>query len=138
MDAPRTVLRAVVEWVVAAALLAACLAVGSVAAREFRGVSAVTPVSAHDAPVPTASVPEGAVSVPVLLLPDTLEIRVGDETGAVMRLPGLKELATPTAERGRNGERLTRVLEFAGARFVLVIEPFERDAEPRIAAIYLP
>ncbi len=36
------------------------------------------------------------------------------------------------------GERLTRFYEYAGARFILVFEPFERNGEVRIAAIYLP
>ena len=38
----------------------------------------------------------------------------------------------------RLGERLTRFYEYAGFRFILVYEPFERNGEPRVAAIYLP
>ena len=36
------------------------------------------------------------------------------------------------------GERLTRFYEYGGARFILVFEPFERNGEVRLAAIYLP
>ena len=43
----------------------------------------------------------------------------------------------PSLERGPNGERVTRFYERAGTRFVLVFEPFERNAEARVAAIYL-
>ena len=41
-------------------------------------------------------------------------------------------------DRGSLGERLTRFYEYAGARFILVFEPFERNGEMRVAAIYLP
>lgn len=141
MDTTRTSLRGVAEWVVAAGILVALLAAGSVALREFRSVGAVTPVSDREAvaQVPTAAVPARAVSVPVLLLPDFLEIRVGDAAGAVMqRLARFATPAPPSSEQGPNGERQTRILEYAGVRFVLVLEPFEQDTEPRVAAIYLP
>ena len=36
------------------------------------------------------------------------------------------------------GERLTRFYEYSGSRFILVFEPFERNGEVRVAAIYLP
>ena len=142
MDAPpRTAVRAVVEWVVAAALLAAVVGVGSNAVQHLRSVTAVTPVSADGAgsQVPTASVPDGAVSVPMLLLPNSQEIRVGDVASqALDRLENVRDREAPAVERGPNGERQTRLLEADGMRFVLVIEPFARDSEPRIAAIYLP
>jgi hypothetical protein len=41
-------------------------------------------------------------------------------------------------ERGTLGERLTRFYEYAGSKFIVVFEPFERGGEPRVAAIYLP
>ena len=142
MDAPpRTGIRAVVEWVVAAALLAAVVGIGSNAVRHARTVTAVTPVSANGAgtQVPTASVPDRAVSVPMLLFPNNGEIRVGDVAAVALgRIGQVREREAPAVERGPNGDRQTRVLEADGLRFVLVIEPFQRDSEPRIAAIYLP
>ena len=142
MDAPpRIGIRAVVEWVVAAALLAAVIGVGSNAVRQVRAVTAITPVSADGAgtQVPTASVPDRAVSVPMLLLPNMGEIRVGDVAAeALARIENVREREAPAVERGPNGDRQTRVLEADGLRFVLVVEPFERDSEPRIAAIYVP
>jgi hypothetical protein len=47
------------------------------------------------------------------------------------------DLRPQSVERAPTGERLTRFFEYAGARFVLVFEPFEEKGEPRIAAIYL-
>src|SRR2546429_355110 len=78
------------------------------------------------------------VSVTVLLLADGKELRVGETVSAVDRLLGKDADADPASpERGAHGERVTRFYERAGTRFVLVFEPFERNAEPRVAAIYL-
>jgi len=124
----------------ATAMLAGLFAGGSVALREFRTVAAVMPVSAREAvaQVPTAGVPDRSVSVPVLLLPGDVQVRVGDAAAATLkRLGRALELRPPAEERGPHGVRETRALELGGTRFVLVVEPFERDAEPRIAAIYL-
>lgn len=145
MDSTRSKVSALAEWVAAAALLAGMLAGGSVALREFRTMASVVPGAVIPAmtreavaQVPTASVPDRAVSVPVLLLADQLEVRVGDAAADVQRrLAQAVDATTPSAERGPNGVRQTRVLDYAGTQFVLVLEPFERDAEPRVAAIYL-
>ena len=70
---------------------------------------------------------------------DQLEIRIGDAAADVFgRLGNVSDLTTPSVERGPTGERQTRTLDVAGRRVVLVIERFESDAEPRVAAIYLP
>ncbi len=143
MDATRIRIGAIVEWVVAAGFILVTLAVGSIVVREFRTVSAVMPVIAREAPAPVpptpAGVPSRAVSVPVLLLADGKELRVGETVSEIgARLGPRAWSGTPSIERAPNGERLTRFYEYAGTRFVLVFEPFERDAEARIAAIYLP
>jgi hypothetical protein len=140
MDATPSRFRSAAEWIVAAGLLAGSVVGGSVALREFRTVAAVMPVSARGGvtQVPTATVPDRAVSVPVLLLPGDLEIRLGDAAAEVTkRLAAGRELRAPSDERGPHGIRQTRAFDFAGIRFVLVLEPFERDAELRVAAIYL-
>jgi len=48
------------------------------------------------------------------------------------------ETGREEADRGRLGQRLTRFYEYAGFRFIVVFEPFERRGEPRASAIYLP
>jgi len=74
----------------------------------------------------------------VLLLPGGKEVRVGDSVAAIAaRLGRQAEVGTQAAEPARFGERLTRFYEHAGTRFVLVFEPFERNGEPRVAAIFL-
>ena len=86
-----------------------------------------------------ASVPARAVSVPVLPFLDGKEVRVGETVSAVAtRLGRGAEVGRQEVDRGSLGERLTRFYEYAGTRFIIVYEPFERNGEARVAAIYLP
>ena len=63
----------------------------------------------------------------------------GAGTGAVAQALGRSaEVGRQEIDRGQFGERLTRFYEYGGLRFILVFEPFERQGEPRVAAIYLP
>lgn len=140
MKATRVRFGSAIEWVLAAIFIVAALAIGQVVVRELRTVSAAMPVTAREAPAPAppAGVPARAVSVPVLLLADGKEVRVGDSASQIAaRLGREAEVGKQTVERAPIGERLTRFYEHAGTRFVLVFEPFERNAEPRVAAIYL-
>jgi len=142
MQATRARFVSFLEWAVAAVVLAAVAALGSIVAREVRTLNAVTPVIAGetlpDPPVP-AGIPSRAVSVPMLLLGDGQTVRMGEGLETVaQRLGGAAETRPPSVERAPNGVRLTRFYEYAGARFVLVFEPLERTGEPRLAAIYLP
>jgi hypothetical protein len=141
MDATRARLGAVVEWAVAAAFLAATLAVGSLVFREIRvpRPQPLTPAARTASIATPAAVPAGAVSVPVLPFRDGKEIRVGDTAAAVAsRLGRAAENGRQEVDRGSLGERLTRFYEYAGFRFIVVYEPFERNGEQRVAAIYLP
>jgi hypothetical protein len=143
MDGTRVRIGAIVEWVVAAGFILAVLAVGSFVAGEFRTVSAVMPVIARAAPAPVpptpAGVPSRAVSVPVMLLTDDKEVRVGETLSTITsRLAAATEWRPPAIERAPNGERTTHFYTHGDTRFVLVFEPFERGAEPRVAAIYRP
>jgi hypothetical protein len=141
MEATRRRFESLVEWVVAAAFLAAVLGVGSIVVREFRTVNAVTPVIARE-PVYTSPVPEGvpsrAVSVPMLLLHGGKEVRVGDTLVAITRrFTHDAETRKEILDRAPNGERLTRFYEHEGTEFVLVFEPFEAGGALRVAGIYL-
>jgi hypothetical protein len=142
MDALRLRLASAFEWGVAAAFLAATLAVASLILTELRG-SAVRAAPAPQAtvavaPVP-AAVPVAAVSVPVLPFQDGKEVRVGDTAAAVAAKLGRgADSGREVSDRGRGGQRLTRFYEYAGFRFIVVYEPFERKGEPRVSGIYLP
>jgi hypothetical protein len=137
---PRFRLAPVFEWVVAALFLFATVAVGSMILRELRPVPARNAPAARPlvASIPP-SVPARAVSVPVLPFLDGKEVRVGETFSAVAaRLGRAAESGRQEIDRGSLGERITRFYEYAGSRFILVFEPFERNGEARVAAIYLP
>jgi len=144
MDALQTRFGSAFEWVVAAAFLFATLAVGSLIFREVRAVPNTPPAAAATAPedISPAAVPAGvplrAISVPMLLLLDGKEVRVGDTMVAIASLLGrAAETGVAHIDRGQFGERLTRFYEHGGTRFILVFERLERTADTRVAAIYI-
>jgi len=142
MDALRVRLGSVVEWTVAAAFFAATLAVALLILHDLRspgvrstgGLAATRTIT--DVP---PSVPNGAVSLPVLTLRDGKTVRVGDTAASIAATfgPGA-EPRREQADQGRLGDRLTRFYDYGGFRFILVYEPFERNGERRVSAIYLP
>lgn len=144
MNVMRIRIGAIVEWLAAAACIVAMLSAGSFVSRAFGTVRAVMPVIAREAPAQAAplmaapaAIPPGAVSLPLLLLVNGPSLRIGQTFSAVTtRLAQAVEAQPPAVERAPNGERMTRFYEHRGTRFQLVFEPFEKDAEPRLAAIY--
>ena len=140
-DADRGRYEGILEWMVAAVLVVGLTAAGSMLLQGARTVDPLTPVIAREpsfgGPAP-AAVPPGAVSVPLLLLGDGLEIRVGDSFKTVASsLGSAARTGIETVEPTTHGERITRVYQHTGTRFVLVFEPPASEAEPRVAAIYL-
>jgi hypothetical protein len=141
MDALRVRFGSALEWAVAAAFFAATLAVATLILQDIRGSgSRSTPIPPaiviNDVP---SSVPKGAVSLPVLTLRDGRTLRVGDTAASIAAALGpAAETGREQADQGRLGERLTRFYDYGGFRFVLVYEPFERNGERRVSAIYLP
>ena len=137
----RTKFGSLVEWVLATACIFALLAMSSSVVREFRVVSAVTPVIAHEAAVadPPQAVPPRSVSVPMVLLSDGSAVHVGDAADQVMTRVGRDaETAAPSIDRTASGDRTTRFYERAGTRFVVVFQRMAADGQIRVSAIYLP
>ena len=133
--------QALVEWLIAAAFLCATLAVAGLILQELRGAPAPRRPAEPRAAIASipAAVPARAVSVPVLPFIDGKEIRVGETFSAVVtRLGRAAEVGRQEVDRGLLGERITRFYEYAGSRFIVVYEPFERNGDVRVAAIYLP
>jgi hypothetical protein len=135
----------IVEWIVAAGFLFATIAVASLVVRELQGPARIgaspasTPAARPLIASTPAAIPPRAVSVPVLPFLDGKEIRIGATAAAVAAsLCRAAESGRQEVDRGTLGERLTRFYEYAGSRFILVFEPFERNGEARVAAIYLP
>jgi hypothetical protein len=138
---PRFRFAPVFEWVVAASFLVATVLVGSMILHELRPAPTThfTPAARSIVASVPAVVPSGAVSVPVLPFLDGKEVRVGETvTMVASRLGRAAESGRQEVDRGSLGERLTRFYEYGGSRFILVFEPFERNGEQRVAAIYLP
>lgn len=134
----RARLGSALEWLIAAAFLLATMAVATLIVRELR----TAPRAAAAPEAPAVSLPVGiptrAISVPVLLLLDGKQVRVGQSVDQVSRELGRSaEVGRQLADRGALGDRLTRFYEHNGTRFVLVFEPFERNGELRVAGIYL-
>jgi hypothetical protein len=141
MDVVRARVGSAVEWVVAAAFLMATLAVGSLVLRELRAAASTGPDLS--APVVTASalpagLPDKAISVPLLILSEEKEIRIGDSQTRVATILGREpETGVQQSDIGPAGERTTRFYDFAGTRFALVFEASGRSPDPRVTAIYL-
>jgi hypothetical protein len=138
---PRLRLAPVFEWIVAAGFLAATVLVGSLIVQELKPAppTQFTPAARSIVASVPAAVPSGAVSVPVLPFLDGKEVRIGETvTMVASRLGRAAESGRQEVDRGSLGERLTRFYEYRGSRFILVFEPFERNGEARVAAIYLP
>ena len=135
----RVRLGSALEWLIAAAFLLATVAVATLIVRELRTAPrAAGPVTGPAAVSLPAGIPSRAISVPVLLLLDGKDVRVGQSVDHVSRVLGRSaEVGRQLADRGALGERLTRFYEHNRTRFVLVFEPFERNGELRVAGIYL-
>lgn len=135
----RARLGSALEWLIAAAFLIATVAVATMIVRELR-TAPRTVAAASESSVATlpAGIPTRAISVPVLLLLDGKEVRVGQSVDDVSRNLGRSaEVGRQLVDRGALGERLTRFYDHNGTRFVLVFEPFERNGAMRVAGIYL-
>jgi hypothetical protein len=143
METVRAQFGSALEWIVAAAFLSATLAVGSLIVRELRAAStpasAPRPAVAHvDTSATPAVVPARAIAVPMLLLADGQEVRVGDALADVAtRLGRAAETGTEHVDTGPRGQRITRFYEYAGTRFILVFESADTASSARVSAIYI-
>jgi hypothetical protein len=139
MHATRLHMGTAFEWIVAAAFLLATFSVGLLIVRELGSMGSPSPrIIEESAPAPPAAVPAETISVPVLLLLDGKQIRLGDSLDKITGLLGREaEVGTQAVGHGPLGERLIRYYEHAGTRFILVFEPFERDGAPRVTGIHI-
>jgi hypothetical protein len=138
MDATRGRLSLTAEWIPAAVLLVGTVLVAVLMVRELR----MAPRAAASVPEPVSAtataVPADAVSVPALMLGAERDVRVGNfADDALAKIGSAAVLVKQVAERGPIGARDVRTYRLAGTTFILVLEPFERNGTPRVAAIYL-
>ena len=140
---PRFRLAPVFEWVVAALFLIATFAVGSMILRELSPIAARPGAVPAAGPPVVASIPAAVPAAPSRC--PCCRFSTGKKSGLGKRCRPSPRGSGRAAESGRQeidrgslGERLTRFYEYGGSRFILVFEPFERNGEARVAAIYLP
>jgi len=137
VDATRSRASFVGEWAIAGAFFLATVGVTLLVVRELRTTPSPGTPSATNGPV-SAAVPPGAVSVPALTLGGQQEVQVGElYRDVAQRIDREVVLVKTVTERGPLGTREVRSYQLAGTRFILVLEPFERGGEPRVAAIYV-
>lgn len=130
-------LRSALEWVVAAAVL---LGVGWFSADIARSWIArkSEPAVEAIAGVPPG-VPTGATSVPLLLLLDGREIRVGQTQLSLGRILTPQMAAgDPHRSEGAHGERITQAYVDRGTRFFITTERTSRAGPFQVTGIYLP
>jgi hypothetical protein len=140
MDASRVHLRPAIEWMLAAAFILGSFAVASIIFRQVRAATAVTPVIAHESTPgsSTERLPVRAVSVPLLVLTDGVEVRVGDSADQVAMRLGRLTLAGPeTLEQTPLGDRLVRFYQHGATEFILVFDTVQGGIESSVLAIYI-
>ncbi len=135
MDATRSHLSFPAEWIAATIFLLATFAVGSLIVNELRVPTRSTPASTVEPAIPT--VPQDAVAVPKLMLADGVELFVGERASDADGKLAAAVFSGRTTEQGPLGVREIRSYELAGTHFLVVLEPFERKGELRVAGIYL-
>ena len=138
MDATRTRPSFAGDWLMAGAFLVGTVLVALLIVRELRSTSATHAGATSTVSPSSAAVPAEAVSVPTLMLGEANQLRVGDRAAdAIAHLDQKVTLLSKVTERGPLGDREIRSYQLAATRFIVVLEPFERGGEPRVAGIYL-
>jgi hypothetical protein len=140
LDIRRSRLGGAAEWLVAFAFLIATVLVAVLIIREMRAVrtAPTAPAASPSRDEPSPNIPQGAMSVPSLLLPDGRNIRVGDTLAQVNAEVGSScNAGADVVEEGPLGNRITRPCEHAGTRFVITVAPYERNGPLHVTAIYL-
>ena len=140
MDATRRRFGSILRWLCAAFCAAGGALLLSVAVHSFRHVPAVVPIIAKEAPeaAPMAGIPPGVARVPLLLLANNREVRVGDRLSDVARRLGpTTAVASESLEDAGAGLRVTRFYTDIEMQFVLVFDAARRNQEPRVSAIFI-
>ena len=125
------------EWVAAAGGVLGLVWLMSVPVQRVLGPRVEASIDAP-APLPPG-VPGGASSVPIMLLLDGREIRVGELHSRLVQVLPEKLVDGPLVRSNAElGERHTRAYVVNGVKFYVVCERTEAGGPLRVAGIYLP
>jgi hypothetical protein len=125
------------EWVAAASGVAVLVWLVSVPVQRLLGPRVEASIDAAVSLPP--GVPGGATNVPVILLLDGREIRLGElHTRLVQLLPDKLVDGPVVRSNGEFGERHTRAYVVNGLKFYVVCERAEPAAPLRISGIFVP
>ncbi|HVZ22131.1 MAG TPA: hypothetical protein VG871_13765 [Vicinamibacterales bacterium] len=137
METIRLRLSALLEWLIAAAIIAGVVATTAVAVPQFHRRRAVPVLPVVDARPASTAVPPRAVSVPMLLFVDGRAVHLGDRLSDIARRVGAgAQVGEDAVDRVAGRERLTRFYEYVGTRFALVFESADGRSDPRVIGIY--
>jgi hypothetical protein len=126
------------EWALAIVVLAGAVWLGAPWVARWTTRPAAAPTAEIDASLPTG-VPPGAHSVPLLVLLDGTEVRVGLSEARLKAILSERLSAAPRiVSRGTFGERITRAYLAQGTRFWVVLERPQPGDDVKVTGIYLP
>jgi hypothetical protein len=131
-------IRSVLEWLGAAAILLGALWLVSGHLRDWVGPqpAALAEDAADDE---VSGIPIGATQVPLLVLLDGTEIKVGDAHGRLLKVLDEKHATGPSqTTHGDYGERWVRAYRHGTTKFIVVCERREPTEILKVVAIYLP
>lgn len=131
-------IQSVLEWLGAAAILLGALWLVSGHLGDWVGPRPGV-VAEDDADDEVPGIPPGATQVPLLVLLDGTEIRVGDAHARLLNVLDEK-LATGPSETtyGDSGERWVRAYRHGTTRFIVVCERDQPSEPLKVTGIYLP
>ena len=125
------------EWLAAASAVAVLVWLISVPVQRVLGPRVEASIDAG-ATLPTG-VPGGSVNVPVILLLDGREVRLGELHSRVVQLLPEKLVDGPVVRsNGEFGERHTRAYVVNGLKFYVVCERPAPAAPLRVSGIFVP
>lgn len=128
-------IRSVLEWLGAAAILIGVVWLASDRIRQWVGPHRSAVIEAEPGGPP--GIPAGATEVPLLVLLDGTEIRVGDPHARLKSLDERHAAGPSQTTHGDFGERVIRAYLHGTTRFIIVSQR-SSDAEPlKVAGIYL-
>jgi hypothetical protein len=130
-------IRSVLEWLGAAALLLAAVWLASARLRDW--IQPRPGTLAEVAAGGSSGIPYGATEVPLLLLLDGTEIKVGDPHARLVSLLKDEHAIGPSeTTTGEFGERWTRGYQHGLTTFYVVCERTDAKETLKVARIYLP